>query len=216
MELNNYEIKKETQTEKQKEIKKETENEAISFYDKLKLFITRNKIELGVLFVVIFTIFLSNDLTNNNNYLCNSKNLKLNKSSGGAASKQAVQQIATKTPSTHMSSSSYGSSGYGYGSSGYGYGSSGYGYGTPGSSSQMGYQIKSRLTNIGFSKLGSTIMNSSVLSKIFCYIGSFIKTALALGSIVLAVMLIPGIPVFGFMLLLFVILRDKMANIKAL
>jgi hypothetical protein len=215
----NYEIKtenkiKDNETKKEIETKKDTDD---SFYNKLKLFITKNKIELGLLFIIIFSIFLSNDLTNNNNYLCNNPNNKIqlkNKSkSGGAPVPVKSAPLMQKTTTTTMGMPGYGQQGYGqqgYGQQGYG--QQGYGQ----QQSQMGYQIKSQLTNIGFMKLGSTIMNSSILSKIFCYIGTFIKTIFAMGSIVLAVMLIPGVPVFGFMLLLFVILRDKMANIKAL
>jgi hypothetical protein len=161
-----------------------------------------------LLFVIIFTIFLSNDLNNNNSYLCNNNSYIKQKKQhklGGASKTPQPQQTTTKTTTTTTS----GMPGYGMP----GYGMPGYGMQ---SQSQMGYQIKSRLTGLGFDKLGNTIMSSSILSKIFCYIGSFIKTILAMGSIILAVMLIPGVPVFGFMLLLFVILRDKMANIKAL
>jgi hypothetical protein len=181
--------------------KKETKDDDISFYDKLKIFIAKNKIELGLLFVIIFTIFLSNDLKNS--HICNIKNQT--KSIGGASSSSSSSkkpQATTKTTTTTTQN-------YGYGQPGYG--QPGYGYG-----SQMGYQIKSSLANIGMNKLGNTIMSSEILTKMLCYVSSFIKSILALGSIVLAVMLIPGVPVFGFMLLLFVILRDKMANIKAL
>ena len=186
--------------------KKETKEDDISFYDKLKIFIAKNKIELGLLFVIIFTIFLSNDLKNS--HICNIKNQT--KSIGGAsssASSSKKPQATTKTTTTTTQNYGYGQPGYGQP----GYGQPGYGYG-----SQMGYQIKSSLANIGMNKLGNTIMSSEILTKMLCYVSSFIKSILALGSIVLAVMLIPGVPVFGFMLLLFVILRDKMANIKAL
>jgi hypothetical protein len=198
MESNNYNY--EIKTENKIETKNEKDD---SFLNKLKLFIIKNKIELGLLFVIIFTIFLSNDLKNN--YLCSDPKNKIqikNKSKSGGATVpiKSVPLTQRTTTTTTMGMSGYGQPGYGQ----------------PQSQSQMGYQIKSQLTSIGFMKLGSTIMNSSILSKIFCYIGSFIKTIFAMGSIVLAVMLIPGVPVFGFMLLLFVILRDKMANIKAL
>jgi hypothetical protein len=222
MELNNYEIKTKQKEMKEieeiKELKemKEMEEKEIddNFFNRLKLFITRNKIELGLLFVIIFTIFLSNDLKNNNSYLCNGSKhiIQKNQTKSGGATRVSVpqtQKITTTTTTTGYGQPGYGQPGYGQP----GYGQPGYGQQQQ---SQMGYQIKSRLTAIGFNKLGNTIMNSSILSKIFCYIGSFVKTILALGSIVLAVMLIPGVPVFGFMLLLFVILRDKMANIKAL
>jgi hypothetical protein len=75
---------------------------------------------------------------------------------------------------------------------------------------------KSQLANLGIQKFGSIIMNSSILSSVMCYIASFIKTGFALFSIVFAVMLIPGIPVFGFMLLLFVIMKDKVADMKSM
>jgi hypothetical protein len=192
--------------------KKETKEDDISFYDKLKIFIAKNKIELGLLFVIIFTIFLSNDLKNS--HICNIKNQT--KSIGGASSSASSSKKPQATPKTTTTTTTqnYGYGQPGYGQPGYGqpgYGQPGYGYG-----SQMGYQIKSSLANIGMNKLGNTIMSSEILTKMLCYVSSFIKSILALGSIVLAVMLIPGVPVFGFMLLLFVILRDKMANIKAL
>jgi hypothetical protein len=81
---------------------------------------------------------------------------------------------------------------------------------------EAAYRSKSQLAQLGFNKFGNVVMNSPVLTKIMCYIASFFKSAFAFFSLVFAVMLIPGVPIFGFMLLLFVILKVKMADLKAL
>jgi hypothetical protein len=81
---------------------------------------------------------------------------------------------------------------------------------------QQAYQLKTQLAQFGFNKIGSTIANSTILSDLVCYIMSFLRTGVAFFSIVFAVMMIPGVPVFGFMLLLFGVLRSKVADIKAL
>lgn len=173
-----------------------------SFFNRTKLFINKNKIELGLLFVIIFTIILSTDLKNKSNFCL--------KTTGGAAAvttKTTTTTVSKQQPKIQSSIQQQQSM-------------------TTSSMTQrlpqqsaaqaQTYQIKSKLTSLAYGKFGAIIMNSPTVINILCYISSFIKSLLMLGSVVLIVMLIPGIPVFGFMLLLFVILRGKLANIKAL
>jgi hypothetical protein len=154
----------------------EINQEESNYFDDLKkktiVFMKENKIELIVLFCVIFLIFLIRDL----------KNYSMTKFKycglGGYVPAASIQRQSGMTAQTG--------------------------------------QIKYSLSRIAYTKLGSTIMNNSFFRNMMCYSASFLKSIVVFGSIILSVMLIPGIPVFGFMLLLFVILRDKMANIKAL
>jgi hypothetical protein len=77
-------------------------------------------------------------------------------------------------------------------------------------------RTKMELASSFSNKFINLAQNNKTLNNIICYISSFFKSSIALFSIVFAVMLIPGIPVFGFMLILFAILRTKVSNIKAL
>ncbi len=164
-------------------MKKEEKEKDISFKDEVveyfkslfkrsKEFIKNNKIELSILFIVLFIYFLLTDINTKHTY-CNK---------GGAPPQISQQQLQQQQQQKQ----------------------------------QQTYQIKTQLAQIGFNKLGNTIANSGILTKVVCAIMSLLRTGIAFFSVVFAVMMIPGVPVFGFMLLLFGILRSKVADIKAL
>ena len=81
---------------------------------------------------------------------------------------------------------------------------------------QQAMGIKSQVTTNVFNRLSGFISSSELMTKVVCYIGSFIKSIAIFGSIVVSVMLIPGVPIFGFMMALFIMLKMKMANFKTL
>jgi hypothetical protein len=81
---------------------------------------------------------------------------------------------------------------------------------------QQAMTIKSQVTNNIFTRLSGFISSSELMTKVVCYIGAFIKSIAIFGSIVVSVMLIPGVPIFGFMMALFIMLKMKMANFKTL
>ncbi len=171
----------------EKEKEKETssfKNEVIeyfkSLYKRSKDFIIYNKIELSILFVVLFLYFVLTDINTNNTY-CNK--------GGAPPNQQQQQQLQQQQQQLQQQQQKR---------------------------QQELYQVKSQLSQMAFTKMGSIISNSNVLSKVICYITSLLRSGMSLFSIVFAVMLIPGVPVFGFMLILFTILRSKVADIKAL
>ena len=169
-------MKKEKDQEQNISFKDEVKEYFKSLYKRSTNFIKNNKIELSILFVILFLYFLLTDMNTKNTY-CNK---------GGAPTQQQLQQQQQQMMQQQQKRQ------------------------------QDLYQVKAKITQFGISKLGNTIASSTTLSHIVCYITSFLKTGVSFFSIVLAVMMIPGVPVFGFMLLLFGILRSKVADIKAL
>lgn len=172
--------KEEQEKEKNISFKDEVVEYFKSLYKRSKEFITHNKIELSILFIVLFLYFLLTDINTKHTY-CTNK--------GGAPPQQSQQQSQQQLQQQQQQQQQR---------------------------QQQAYQLKTQMSQIGFNKLGSAIANSSILSNLVCYIMSFLRTGIAFFSIVFAVMMIPGVPVFGFMLLLFGVLRSKVADIKSL
>jgi hypothetical protein len=170
-------MKKEEEKEKEISFKDEVIEYFKSLYKRSKEFINNNKIELSILFIVLFLYFLLSDMNTRNTYC----------SKGGAPlTQQQLQQQQQQLQKQQMQKQ------------------------------QQAYQIKTQIAKIGFSKIANTISSSETLSNVMCYIMSFTRTSITFFSIVFAVMMIPGIPVFGFMLILFALLRTKVADIKSL
>ena len=62
----------------------------------------------------------------------------------------------------------------------------------------------------------SNIKNSSVFGKILGWTFSLLKSFLTFGALILVLAILPGLPIFIFMGILFFILRARMASIKAI
>lgn len=172
-------MKKEEKEEK--EIETSFKDEVIeyfkSLYKRSKEFINNNKIELSILFIVLFLYFLLSDMNIRNTY-CSKGGAPLTPQQQQQQQQQLQQQKVQKEKNA--------------------------------------YQIKASISKFGFTKIANTIASSETLTSAMCYIMSFIRSSITFFSIVFAVMMIPGIPVFGFMLILFALLRTKVADIKSI
>ena len=60
------------------------------------------------------------------------------------------------------------------------------------------------------------IKNTNIFSKMLGWGFSFVKSLLTFGALILVLAILPGLPIFIFMGILFFILRARMASIKAI
>ena len=60
------------------------------------------------------------------------------------------------------------------------------------------------------------IKNTNIFSKMLGWGFSFVKSLLTFGALILVLAILPGLPIFIFMGILFFILRARMANIKSI
>ena len=181
----------------------EIKNYFKDLYKRSVIFVKNNKIELGALFVVLFVLFV----IDGSNQYCIRQNggvLPPNPQQQAAAQQQAQQQAQQKAQQQAQQQAQQ--------------------------LKQMQQKMieqkrkqqeivnrtKMSIASEFTTKFTKLAANNQTLKDIICYISSFLKSSIALFSIVFVVMLIPGIPVFGFMLVLFAILRTKVSNIKSL
>jgi hypothetical protein len=173
----------------------EIKNYFKDLYKRSLVFIKNNKIELGTLFVVLFLLFTIDET---NKYCITKQNggLPSNPQAQQQAQQQAqkqAQQQAQQLKQIQQKALE-----------------------EQKKKRELTDRTKMEIASSFSNKFMNLAQNNKTLNNIICYISSFFKSSIALFSIVFAVMLIPGIPVFGFMLLLFAILRTKVSNIKAL
>ena len=62
----------------------------------------------------------------------------------------------------------------------------------------------------------SNIKNSSIFGKMLGWVFSLLKSFLTFGGLILVLAILPGLPIFIFMGILFFILRARMASIKSI
>ena len=62
----------------------------------------------------------------------------------------------------------------------------------------------------------SKVKNSSIFGQMLGLIFSLLKSFLTFGALILVLAILPGLPIFIFMGILFFILRARMANIKSI
>lgn len=60
------------------------------------------------------------------------------------------------------------------------------------------------------------IKNNNIFAKMLGWGFSFVKSLLTFGALILVLAILPGLPIFIFMGILFFILRARMANIKSI
>ena len=62
----------------------------------------------------------------------------------------------------------------------------------------------------------SQVKNSSIFGKMLGWVFSLLKSFLTFGALILVLAILPGLPIFIFMGILFFILRARMASIKSI
>ena len=62
----------------------------------------------------------------------------------------------------------------------------------------------------------SNIKNSSIFGKMLGWVFSLLKSFLTFGALILVLAILPGLPIFIFMGILFFILRARMASLKSI
>ncbi len=150
---------------------------------KIKKFISKNKVELVLIFLIILSIDLIN--TFNNNDRTYDKTLK-NIHKGGQ-----IQPLDLKTIALTQAA-------------------------TQGGTNPQEQMMKTQLTITVFSKVLNYLMSHPTFNSIVCFFGSIIKSIFTFAGLIVAISIIPALPLFGFMFLIFIILRKKVATLKSL
>lgn len=155
------------------------ESNHLTWFDKekqkIKKFVSRNKIELFLIFLIILTINLINTFNNIPQITQN----------GGQ-----IQPLDLKTIALTQAASQ-----------------------GPNSQEQM---IKTQLTITIFSKIFNYLMSHKRFNSIVCFIGSILKAMFTFAALIISLSIIPVLPLFAFMFIIFIILRKKVATIKSL
>ncbi len=76
--------------------------------------------------------------------------------------------------------------------------------------------VRAQLTMTIFTRIINYLMSNKIFNSIVCSFGALIKSILTFGGIVIAISMLPILPLFAFMFLIFIILRKKVATFKSL
>ena len=76
--------------------------------------------------------------------------------------------------------------------------------------------IKAQVTITVLTKIFNYLMSNKIFNSLLCSFGALIKSILTFGGIVIAISMLPILPLFAFMFAIFIILRQKVATFKSL
>lgn len=146
-----------------KETKDEIKDESIfkKFFDNLKQFLKKTKLELFIVFILIFIIILINP---------NQKTIYCQK--GGYDNQQQQQ---------------------------------------PPQPSESSIRTKQIVNQVG-----QSLRNNQVFQSFLNTVYSVFNAVAVFGMLIFTLAVVPALPLFGFMFIIFIILRNKVASLKAL